>query len=98
MSIRASKTEFDAEGLTNDIVPSDAPERPGFTYSAPRGFHDPSGQLDMRDLPCPSINVNFLPRAFTATNGATRFVLAATPRAHLSQRCGTSLCGCAPPR
>ena len=74
MGMRPGKTEFDADGLTNDIVPYDAAERPGFTYSAPNGFIDPSGKLDMRDLPCPSVNVNFLPRAFTSTNGATRFI------------------------
>ena len=33
-----------------------------------------AGQLDMRDLPCPSVNVNFLPRDFTRLNGARHLV------------------------
>ena len=38
-------------------------------YSA---FHDPRGQLTIRDLPCPYICVNFLPQDVTRLNGPTR--------------------------
>ncbi len=35
-------------------------------------FHDPRGQLTIRDLPCPYICVNFLPQELTRLNGPTR--------------------------
>lgn len=35
-------------------------------------FHDPRGQLTIRDLPCPYICVNFLPQDVTPFNGPTR--------------------------
>lgn len=35
-------------------------------------FHDPRGQLTIRDLPCPYICVNFLPQDVTRINGPTR--------------------------
>lgn len=35
-------------------------------------FHDPRGHLSTRDLPCPYVCANFLPRDVTALNGATR--------------------------
>jgi ectoine hydroxylase-related dioxygenase (phytanoyl-CoA dioxygenase family) len=35
-------------------------------------FHDPRGQLTIRDLPCPYVCVNFLPQAVTRLNGPTR--------------------------
>jgi hypothetical protein len=35
-------------------------------------FHDPRGQLSIRDLPCPYVCVNFLPQAVTRLNGPTR--------------------------
>ena len=35
-------------------------------------FHDPSGQITMRDLPSPYICVNFLPQDVTRLNGPTR--------------------------
>ena len=35
-------------------------------------FHDPRGQLTVRDLPCPYVCVNFLPQAVTRLNGPTR--------------------------
>ena len=38
-------------------------------YSA---FHDPRGQLTIRDLPCPYVCVNFLPQEVTRVNGPTR--------------------------
>ena len=71
------KFEYDAEGYVCDQLHLDAPERPGMRYEASNGFVDPGGRLDMRDLPCPSVNVNFLPRDFTRLNGPTRFVPAA---------------------
>jgi hypothetical protein len=75
--ILPSKVEYDAEGYVCDQLHLDAPERPGMRYEASNGFVDPGGRLDMRDLPCPSVNVNFLPRDFTRLNGPTRFVPAA---------------------
>jgi len=38
-------------------------------YSA---FHDPRGQISIRDLPCPYICINFLPQELTRLNGPTR--------------------------
>ena len=38
-------------------------------YSA---FHDPRGQLTIRDLPCPYVCANFLPQEVTRLNGPTR--------------------------
>ncbi len=35
-------------------------------------FHDPRGQLSIRDLPCPYVCVNFLPQDVTSLNGPTR--------------------------
>ena len=35
-------------------------------------FHDPSGHMSIRDLPCPYVCVNFLPQDVTRINGATR--------------------------
>lgn len=35
-------------------------------------FHDPRGQLTIRDLPCPYVCVNFLPQEITRLNGPTR--------------------------
>ena len=35
-------------------------------------FHDPSGELSIRDLPCPYVAVNFLPQDVTKLNGPTR--------------------------
>ena len=35
-------------------------------------FHDPRGQLTIRDLPCPYVCVNFLPQDVTRLNGPTR--------------------------
>jgi ectoine hydroxylase-related dioxygenase (phytanoyl-CoA dioxygenase family) len=35
-------------------------------------FHDPRGQLTIRDLPCPYVCANFLPQDVTRLNGPTR--------------------------
>ncbi len=35
-------------------------------------FHDPTGEVTIRDLPCPYVCVNFLPQDVTRINGATR--------------------------
>ncbi len=35
-------------------------------------FHDPTGQFNIRDLPCPYVCVNFLPQEVTRLNGPTR--------------------------
>ncbi len=35
-------------------------------------FYDPRGQINLRDLPCPYVCVNFLPQDVTRLNGPTR--------------------------
>ncbi len=35
-------------------------------------FHDPTGQMTIRDLPCPYVCVNFLPQEVNRLNGPTR--------------------------
>ncbi|HQT55325.1 MAG TPA: phytanoyl-CoA dioxygenase family protein, partial [Phenylobacterium sp.] len=35
-------------------------------------YHDPRGQISIRDLPCPYVCVNFLPQDVTRLNGPTR--------------------------
>jgi ectoine hydroxylase-related dioxygenase (phytanoyl-CoA dioxygenase family) len=35
-------------------------------------FYDPTGQMTIRDLPCPYVCVNFLPQEVTRLNGPTR--------------------------
>jgi ectoine hydroxylase-related dioxygenase (phytanoyl-CoA dioxygenase family) len=35
-------------------------------------FHDPRGQMSVRDLPCPYVCVNFMPIDMTRVNGPTR--------------------------
>lgn len=35
-------------------------------------FHDPTGHVRIRDLPCPYLCVNFLPQDVTQLNGPTR--------------------------
>lgn len=48
---------------------SDRATYKGQTFGA---FHDPSGRISLRDLPCPYVCCNFLMVDFTAINGPTR--------------------------
>jgi hypothetical protein len=45
---------------------------PGNPRSRYSSFHDPSGLVSLRDLPCPYLCVNFLPQDVTRLNGPTR--------------------------
>ena len=52
----------------------DAPEREGFTYTKGGGYHDPSGRLSIRDLPCSQLIVDYNTTAWGPLDGAIRFV------------------------
>lgn len=71
--LRAASGDFCLPGATEyQPLHSDVRDwRDGATtpFSA---FHDPRGQLTIRDLPCPYICVNFLPQDVTRLNGPTR--------------------------
>jgi len=72
-ALRAASGDFclpGAEGyqpLHSDV--SDWQSKLLSPYSA---FHDPRGQMSIRDLPCPYVCVNFLPQDVTRLNGPTR--------------------------
>lgn len=51
---------------------SDVNEWQGTGKSLFSSYHDPRGQISLRDLPCPYICVNFLPQDVTRLNGPTR--------------------------
>jgi hypothetical protein len=70
----ASKQELDPDGNMVDILPLTAPERPGFTYKPGGGFHDPTGKVSVRDLPCSQLIVDFNTTAWGPLDGAIRFV------------------------
>ena len=70
--LRAASGDFCLPGAVNyQPLHSDVRDWQGekTPFSA---FHDPRRQLTVRDLPCPYICVNFLPRAVTRLNGPTR--------------------------
>ncbi len=71
--LRAASGDFCLPGATEyQPLHSDVRDwRDGATtpFSA---FHDPRGQLTIRDLPCPYICVNFLPPEVTRLNRPTR--------------------------
>ena len=48
------------------------PNRNGSGEVTSGSFHDPSGQLSLRDLPCMYVCANFLMNDFTSVNGPTR--------------------------
>ena len=60
--------------MTTDVLPIDAPERPGYTYTRSSQFYDPSGRLSIRDLPCSQLIVDFNTTAWGPLDGAIRFV------------------------
>ena len=51
---------------------SDVGEWKGASISQFSSYHDPRGEISLRDLPCPYICVNFLPQDVTRLNGPTR--------------------------
>ena len=71
----ASKNEIDSvSALLTDILPLDAPEKPGKCYTRSPGFFDPSHQLTIMDLPTPVINVHFTTFDWTHQCGPLRIV------------------------
>ncbi len=72
-SLRAASGDFclpgavDYQRLHSDV--SDWVDDKRTPFSA---FHDPLGNVRIRDLPCPYICVNFLPQDVTRLNGPTR--------------------------
>ncbi len=72
-ALRAASGDFCLPGATEyQPLHSDVND----WYSSDRtpfsSFHDPRGQVTVRDLPCPYICVNFLPQDVTRLNGPTR--------------------------
>jgi ectoine hydroxylase-related dioxygenase (phytanoyl-CoA dioxygenase family) len=72
-SLRAASGDFCLPGAT-DYQPlhSDVHDWVSTERSPFSSFHDPLGQLTIRDLPSPYICVNFLPQDITPLNGPTR--------------------------
>ncbi len=74
--VRAGSGDFCLPGaveyqpLHSDI--HDARDAHGERRSPYSSFHDPSGHLSIRDLPCPYVCLNFLPQEMTRLNGPTR--------------------------
>jgi len=69
--LRAASGDFCLPGATAyQLLHSDANDwREGSKFTS---FHDPSGRISIRDLPCPYVCVNFLPQDVTRLNGPTR--------------------------
>lgn len=72
-SLRAASGDFCLPGATGyQPLHADVSDWLSSTKSRFSSFHDPRGQLTIRDLPCPYICVNFLPQDVTRLNGPTR--------------------------
>ncbi len=72
-SLRAASGDFCLPGATGyQPLHSDVSDWLSSAKSRFSSFHDPRGQLTIRDLPCPYICVNFLPQDVTRLNGPTR--------------------------
>ena len=70
---RRALTHFLSElAQANQRLHADVRDWESSTASPFSAFHDPSGRISIRDLPCPYICVNFLPQALTRLNGPTR--------------------------
>jgi len=71
--LRAASGDFCLPGAV-DYQPlhSDIGDWKGTPATRFSSFHDPRGQLTIRDLPCPYVCVNFLPQDVTRINGPTR--------------------------
>lgn len=71
--LRAASGDFCLPGATNyQRLHSDANDWNEGTQSPFTAFCDPTGQISIRDLPCPYVAVNFLPQEVTRLNGPTR--------------------------
>lgn len=71
--LRAASGDFCLPGATAyQPLHSDVGEWRGQEESPFSSYHDPRGQINIRDLPCPYICVNFLPQDVTRLNGPTR--------------------------
>lgn len=72
-SLRAASGDFCLPGaLEYQPLHSDVGDWVDDRRSPFSAFHDPSGDVRLRDLPCPYICVNFLPQDVTRLNGPTR--------------------------
>ncbi len=72
--LRAASGDFCLPGaLSYQPLHADTRDRiPGDSRTRFNSFHDPSGAVSLRDLPCPYLCVNFLPQDVTRLNGPTR--------------------------
>ena len=71
--LRAASGDFCLPGATNyQRLHADVHDWAGDSESPYSAFCDPSGQISIRDLPCPYVAVNFLPQEVTRLNGPTR--------------------------
>ena len=72
-ALRAASGDFCLPGAVGyQPLHSDVNDWYNSALSPFSSFHDPRGQLTIRDLPCPYVCVNFLPQAVTRLNGPTR--------------------------
>jgi hypothetical protein len=72
-ALRAASGDFCLPGATGyQPLHSDVNDWYNSALTRFSSFHDPRGQLTIRDLPCPYICVNFLPQDVTRLNGPTR--------------------------
>ena len=72
-SLRAASGDFCLPGAVDyQILHSDVRDWVDDETSPISAFHDPNGQVSIRDLPCPYLCVNFLPQDVTRLNGPTR--------------------------
>jgi len=72
-ALRAASGDFCLPGAIGyQPLHSDVGDWRGPGLSPFSSFHDPRGQMTIRDLPCPYVCVNFLPQDVTRLNGPTR--------------------------
>ncbi|MFT4677404.1 MAG: ectoine hydroxylase-related dioxygenase (phytanoyl-CoA dioxygenase family) [Patiriisocius sp.] len=72
-TLRAASGDFCLAGAVDyQRLHSDVQDWKDNTKTPFSAFHDPSGQITIRDLPSPYICVNFLPQDVTRLNGPTR--------------------------
>ena len=72
-ALRAASGDFCLPGAVRyQPLHSDVRDWLSDTESPFSAFHDPSGQLSIRDLPCPYVCMNFLPQDVNRLNGPTR--------------------------
>ncbi|MGB1189606.1 MAG: phytanoyl-CoA dioxygenase family protein [Pseudomonadales bacterium] len=72
-ALRAASGDFCLPGATSyQRLHSDVRDWQSEETTPFSAFHDPTGRVSIRDLPCPYICVNFLPQDVHALNGPTR--------------------------